>query len=916
MTTAALNSPKDHALYYHDLGFSVFVLRNSATATEVQLRDRKRPAVLWDLYQIMRPNKIQIERWFSKNPDYNIAIVTGSISKIIAFDVDGHTAVKRVEEKRVEMSKNLQVALDHTMVNRTGSGGTHIIFRVEEDISDISQKKLWSDGKEHSQILMQGNEHYIVAAPSIHPNGKKYEWNGQEPELITRQELNELIRLLSAPGMVIEESIKPSRTLSANFAVSLHEQEERHFSTEDIQRLVKWIKPLYIPGDRDHIVMFLSGTMRKDAGYSHEDTSNFFKLLTEASGHSDEDLDKTLKTVDRTYRLPIEEINGKSGLYDTIVKSYEGSVLASEYQGRVEAYSRICQIINGEPKTPGEPDDDKGGGSADDNDNNNNKPTAKVVNSVEQLLREKVFEDPDSRVIKYLADQVMSRITFKTLFDTHDILYYDKHKNHNYRSGGDAIIDIEIEKIIKEINAPYSIRKQTKAEVRKVIADNTIVYREQFDADTYTINLENCMLDIIELKEIPHSPDYLTMAAKFPVVYDPQADCPKIKKFLGDVIQDPYKLKEVLKFAAYILIKDCRYEKGLMCLGGGANGKSVYIKTNEAFVGADNCCHLSLHDIEEDRFARARLFGKVLNTYADNKSQRLKETGNLKTAISGDTIEGQEKFKPRFSFRNKAKIQISTNNPPETEDKSHAFYRRWIIVTFDRTFANSDDPNDPNRKDTGLIFKLTIPQELSGYLNLALRYLPILFGEGGFAEEPIDKVKKEYEFKADHVSKYLQEYCIIDSTKKDYMTKTSELYQHYVRVCRENMQVRELDENVFGSKLVEHGIMKRRRRIKGQRTLEYVYEPLMIKHNLLKEQDSIFQLQQEQQPTTVTNSTTGAIAHEQSTITTIRAECPYCALENEAGNSPLFYADTVREVQVHIVLEHPGLDFEGIIEES
>jgi hypothetical protein len=150
--------------------------------------------------------------------------------------------------------------------------------------------------------------------------------------------------------------------------------------------------------------------MRKDAGYSHEDTSNFFKLLTEASGHSDEDLDKTLKTVDRTYRLPIEEINGKSGLYDTIVKSYEGSVLASEYQGRVEAYSRICQIINGEPKTPGEPDDDKGGGSADnedgdDNDNNNNKPTAKVVNSVEQLLREKVFEDPDSRVIKYLADK-------------------------------------------------------------------------------------------------------------------------------------------------------------------------------------------------------------------------------------------------------------------------------------------------------------------------------------------------------------------------------------------------------------------------------------------------------------------------------------------------------------------------------
>src|SRR5688572_28645444 len=197
MTTAALNTPKDYAMYYHgskELGFSVFVLQNpdDEGRTKEQLKTRKKPAVLWDLYQIMRPSKIQIERWFAKNPNYNVAVATGNISSIIAFDVDGPTAKKRLEEKRLEMSTNLRVALDNTMVNRTGSGGAHIIFRLDEPIG-MSQKVIWSDGQAHSQILIQGNGHYLVMPPSRHPNGNLYEWNGKAPHLITTQELNEFI---------------------------------------------------------------------------------------------------------------------------------------------------------------------------------------------------------------------------------------------------------------------------------------------------------------------------------------------------------------------------------------------------------------------------------------------------------------------------------------------------------------------------------------------------------------------------------------------------------------------------------------------------------------------------------------------------------------------------------------------------
>jgi len=900
MTTTSLHTPKDYALCYHDMGFSVFVLRNPKRGTEQQLKERKKPAVLWDVYQIMRPSKIQIERWFSKNPDYNVAIVTGSVSKIIAFDVDGPNAVKRVEDAENEMSTNLLVALQNTMINRTGSGGTHIVFKVEEDISDISQEKLWSDGQAHSQILMQGDGHYIAAAPSIHPNNKKYEWNGKTPHLVTRQELNEFIRLVRAADDDDDKQSRPDVVASL-----AHNIQERPLTTEEMQRLFTWVKPLYVQGDRDFIIYHLSGTMRKDAGYPLEQTKTFFKLLCNASGYSDEDIDKSLKTVERTYKVPLEEVNGKAGLYEVLVASHEA---AKDYEDRVEAFSRICQIINGEPESP-EGDDPTPpvgvGSSSGSGDDNNNKKGPEPLHSGVGLLKNKTVEDDTTRIISFLAPEVKKRVTLKTMFDTREILYFDKTKNY-YRFGGEAIIDAEIENITVEIHAPFSVRSYVKGEVRKSIADSTLVRREEFDADPYTINLENCLLDIISLNKMEHSPDHLTLS-KFPIVYDSAAECPRIEKFLGEVIQDPNKLRETLKFWAYVLLKDNRFEKAKMCLGGGGNGKSIFIKLFEASVGEDNCSHLSLHDMEEDRFARARLFGKALNTYADNKSQKLKETGNLKTVISGDTIEGQHKFKPRFSFRTRAKIIISTNNPPETDDKTYAFYRRWDMTSFDNTFVPSDDPNTPNRADPEIINKLTTPGELSGWLNIGLRYLPVLLREG-FPQEPMDQVKKEYERKADHVSRYMQNYCVIDPSRKDFYTPSDRLYDHYLRVC-ENDSIKPLDKNVFGSRLVEHSVLHKRKRVrKGEGGMQYVYEPIRLKH----------ELQQEQSGLLTANYTAESTHHEekrdeQAAISSDILECPHCALPGISR--PIFRTNNTSDYQLHFIFRHPEIDFEEVTEE-
>src|SRR5215217_9369607 len=437
MTAAALNSPKDYAIYYHDskeLGFSVFILQNPEDEgrTKEQLKARKKPAVLWDLYQIMRPSKIQIERWFAKNPNYNVAVATGNISNnIIAFDIDGPTAKKRLEEKRLAMSTNLRVALDNTMINRTGSGGIHIIFRLDEP-TGISQKVIWSDGQAHSQILMQGNGHYLVMPPSRHPNGNRYEWNGKAPHLVTTQELDEFILLLR-PSTLNHLHLMEDRVMAVSRPPSIPQQKEldpsrinppaRTLTSDKMQDLLSWIKPYYTPGTRDHTIFYLSGMMRKNGGYLLDSARMFVKLLCTASGYPDEDLDKSLTVVDNTYRKPLDELNGKSGLYDLVVKSYE-TANREEYLARSEAFRQICQIINSrsEPSKPVNAD----GNDKERDDNNNNNDSNFLGGDHNEpgvwLSRQKaVAKNLD--VISTLANEAMRVNRFKALTDTKEILW-------------------------------------------------------------------------------------------------------------------------------------------------------------------------------------------------------------------------------------------------------------------------------------------------------------------------------------------------------------------------------------------------------------------------------------------------------------------------------------------------------------
>lgn len=427
-------------------------------------------------------------------------------------------------------------------------------------------------------------------------------------------------------------------------------------------------------------------------------------------------------------------------------------------------------------------------------------------------------EKPDIVVI--LTKELMHNYTFKTMKDNEVVYYYDINKGI-YIPFGETLIKEHTELLAPEIYTHKVV------EVIQKIKRRTFVDRDSFDSSMDIINVQNGLLDIRTKELSNHSPDFLS-TIQLPVKFDPKAKCPNILRFLGQVLH-PQDVFTALKLFGYILYRTAIYEKAVLLNGNGDNGKGVFIKLIEAFLGPNNCSHVPLQDLDKDRFSCAELFGKLVNTFADLKSEKLIVTGSFKTLVSGDTVRAQKKYGQPFGFRNHAKLIFSANKIPDSDDKSYAYYKRWLILAFENVFQG-------DAKDTDLINKLTRPEELSGLLNLALIALRQLMKDGGFKDISIERVRKEYELNADTVKAFLDEKCVIDLTASEYQTPTVYLYNEYWNFCKGERR-KPLDMSVFGGKLKEHRIEKERKRNQGGR--EYLYFGVKLKSDLRGQNQSL-----------------------------------------------------------------------------
>lgn len=107
-----------------------------------------------------------VRRWWERCPDANVGIATGELSGLAVLDIDprseGDVSLAALEAKHGPLPDAPTVL--------TGGGGVHLYFRWDERLADRKAAPITPG------LDVKLNGGYVVAPPSIHPNGREYVW--------------------------------------------------------------------------------------------------------------------------------------------------------------------------------------------------------------------------------------------------------------------------------------------------------------------------------------------------------------------------------------------------------------------------------------------------------------------------------------------------------------------------------------------------------------------------------------------------------------------------------------------------------------------------------------------------------------------------------------------------------------------
>jgi predicted P-loop ATPase len=160
-----------------------------------------------------------IKAWWRRWPDAGVGIATGSASNLVVIDedidenrgIDGRDSVREWERAHG--------ALPDTVMAITGRGGYHLYFHYTGD--DIGNRAGILEG-----VDVRGEGGYVIAPPSIHPNGTEYQWE-YHPEDYELSEVTDTIR----------EFLQPKEREKTGESFHLPERIERGCRNETLYKL-------------------------------------------------------------------------------------------------------------------------------------------------------------------------------------------------------------------------------------------------------------------------------------------------------------------------------------------------------------------------------------------------------------------------------------------------------------------------------------------------------------------------------------------------------------------------------------------------------------------------------------------------------------------------------------------------------
>ena len=395
--------------------------------------------------------------------------------------------------------------------------------------------------------------------------------------------------------------------------------------------------------------------------------------------------------------------------------------------------------------------------------------------------------------IDKVCQELQTYYNFVTLRKTEEILLYNGKIYDKMQA--ETIIKEDTEKLIPNCTS------HDRHEVINKIKAQTYADLEKFDTDPNLITLENGILNLETLELRPHTPKHLSRVL-LPVEYHKPEHEIKDETLFEDIEKNlkntllwkslklshtvgskfrKAEFETALEGIACPIVKHHIDEKAIMFLGSGDNGKSVLLIYIESMLGESNVSNVTLQNITDDKFMCADLDGMSVNIFSDLGHNELRNAGKIKAIVSGEGIQVQRKHQQSFKLKPFCKLIFSCNRFPKTIDQSPGFFRRWIVVKWDRSFEN-DPQRDEHLKEKLIADKNEKNLVFSCLVRIANRLNKV----GKFTHTKDWKtIQREWNENADPLDGFVTNY-IIDSEENKTKRETYQFYKEIMFEKGEN----------------------------------------------------------------------------------------------------------------------------------
>jgi len=396
---------------------------------------------------------------------------------------------------------------------------------------------------------------------------------------------------------------------------------------------------------------------------------------------------------------------------------------------------------------------------------------------------------------KYLSDAVL--LSDIRMYRREVFAFNGKH----YESIDGAVFNKLLIDVMEALKLGYEFIVNHRKKVIEFCIDNLI--KKDITPERNIIPFQNCLLNTVTMEVMPHSPKHDILYC-LNYEYDRDAKCTRWLEFLNQVLPKEGLVDVLQEYLGLLFVDrdELKLEQMLVLLGGGSNGKSVVFETIFRILGERN---VSTYDISalikgnSSDYNLAAIDGKILNYTSELDPKDF--SGDLtKKLISGEPIMARQIYSKPIMLKNIPLFICNANKLPQTDDKTHGFFRRLLIVPFDVTIQDKD-------QDKTLSVKLRA--EYSGILNWIIEGRKrILANKTQFTKvADIDRVKEEYRIIQDSIYGFIKTNRL-SAVQGDgmlrYTLTNSELYSRYCDYCKE-VTKSPYGKNVFTSNLTSLG---------------------------------------------------------------------------------------------------------------